>query len=82
MLVMSAALALSACLVEPKNRGKIVGGLNFVGYILTGIGMLLGSLFYNLIPQLPIYVTITLAIPMIFIVVFRISEPNKEEGKF
>lgn len=82
MLVMSAGMALSACLVEPKNRGKIIGGLNFVGYILTGIGMLLGSLSYNLIPQLPIYITIALAFLMTFIVVFRISEPKKEERKF
>lgn len=82
MLMMSAGMALSACLVEPKNRGKIVGGLNFVGYILTGIGMLLGNLFYNLIPQLPIYMIIALAIPMMLLIVFRIHEPKKDERKF
>ena len=82
MLMMSAGMALSACLVEPKNRGKIVGGLNFVGYILTGIGMLLGNLFYNLIPQLPIYMIIALAIPMMLLIIFRIPEPKKEERKF
>jgi MFS family permease len=82
MLMMSAGMALSACLVEPKNRGKIVGGLNFVGYILTGIGMLLGNLFYNLIPQLPIYITIAMAIPMMLLIVLRIPEPKKEERKF
>jgi MFS family permease len=82
MLVMSAGLALSACLVETNNRGKIIGSLNFVGYILTGIGMLLGSLFYNIIPQLPIYITIILAIPIMLIVVFRIFEPKKEERRF
>jgi len=82
MLMMSAGMALSACLVEPKNRGKIMGGLNFLGYILTGIGMLLGNLFYNLIPQLPIYMTIAVAIPMMLIIVFRISEPKEEEKKF
>ena len=82
ILIMSAGMALSACLVEPKNRGKIIGGLNFVGYILTGIGMLLGNLFYNLTPQLPIYTTIAVAIPMMLIIVFRIPEPKKEERKF
>ena len=82
MLIMSAGMALSACLVEPKNRGKIVGGLNFVGYILTGIGMLLGNLFYNIVPQLPIYLTIVLAIPMILLIVFRIPEPKEEERKY
>jgi len=82
MLMMSAGMALSACLVEPKNRGKITGGLNFVGYILTGIGMLLGNLFYNVVPQLPIYMTIACAIPMILLIVFRIPEPKKEERKF
>jgi len=82
MLIMSGGMALSACLVEPKNRGKITGGVNFVGYILTGIGMLLGNFFYNLTPQLPIYLTIAAAIPMMLIIVFRIPEPKKEERKF
>ncbi|MFW9832254.1 MAG: MFS transporter, partial [Candidatus Thorarchaeota archaeon] len=82
MLMMSAGMALSACLVEPKNRGKINGGLNFVGYILTGIGMLLGNLFYNLFPQLPIYMTIATAIPMMLLIVLLIHEPKKEERKF
>jgi MFS family permease len=82
MLIMSAGMALSACLVEPKNRGKIAGGVNFVGYILTGIGMLIGNLFYNLSPELPIYMTIAVAILMILIIFFRIPEPKKEERKF
>ena len=82
MLMMSSGMALSACLVEPKNRGKITGGLNFVGYILTGIGMLLGNLFYNIVPQLPIYMTIVIAIPIMLLIVFRIPEPSKEERKF
>jgi MFS family permease len=82
MLLMSAGFALSACLVEPQNRGKIIGGLNFVGYILAGIGMLLGNFLYNLVPQLPIYMTIVVALPMILIIIFRIPEPKKEERKF
>ena len=82
MLMMSSGMALSACLVEPKNRGKINGGLNFIGYILTGIGMLLGNLFYNLTPQMPIYMTIAMGIPMILIIAFLIPEPTREERKF
>ena len=82
MLMMSAGLALSACLVQPENRGKINGGLNFIGYILTGIGMLLGNLFYNLTPQLPIYITMAIGIPIILIIVFKIPEPKKEERRF
>jgi DHA1 family multidrug resistance protein-like MFS transporter len=82
MLMMSAGMALSACLVEPKHRGKIMGGLNFVGYILSGIGMLLGNFFYNLVPQLPIYIIMIMAIPMMLLIIFRIPEPTKEERKF
>ena len=82
MLMMSAGMALSACLVEPENRGKIAGGLNFIGYILTGIGMLLGNLFYNMMRQLPIYVTIAMSIPIMLVIIFQIPEPRKEERKF
>ena len=82
MLIMASGMVLSACLVEPQNRGKVTGGLNFVGYILTGMGMLLGNLFYNLTPQLPFYITMALAVPMMLIVVFRIPEPKKEERRF
>ena len=82
MMIMSSAMAISACLVEPSNRGKVRGGLNFVGYILIGIGMLLGNFFYNVLPQLPFYLTIGLAIPMMIIAYFRVPEPKKEERKF
>jgi len=43
--------------------------------------MLLGNLFYNLTPQLPFYLTMALAIPMLLITVFRIAEP-KREGRY
>jgi hypothetical protein len=75
-------MALSACLVEPQNRGKISGGLNFVGYILTGIAMLLGNAFYNLNPQLPFYVTIAMAIPILLMVIFQIHQPKEEDRKY
>jgi MFS family permease len=82
ILIMSSGTALTACLVEPQNRGKVRGGLNFVGYILTGTGMLLGNFLYVLTPQLPFYLTMALVVPMLLIIVFRIPEPKKEERKY
>jgi len=82
ILIMSSGMALSACLVEPQNRGKITGGLNFVGYILTGTAMLLGNVFYNLNPQLPFYVTIAMATPILLMVIFKIHQPKKEDRKY
>jgi len=76
LLVMSSAMALSAGLVEPENRGKVRGFINFTGYISTGVGMLLGNGFYNLVPQLPFYVTIGLTFPMMLIVLLRVHEPQ------
>jgi len=78
MLVMSAAMALSTDLVDPVNRGKVVGFRNFVGYIFMGIGMLLGNYLYvSLIPQMPFYVTLGLLFPAFFIVLFLIHEAKK-----
>jgi MFS family permease len=82
LFIMSSAMALSACLVEPKNRGKINGGVNFVGYILMGAGMIMGNFLYNLTPQLPFYMTIALVIPTMLIIIFRIPEPRIEERKY
>jgi len=76
LLVMSSAMALSAGLVETQNRGKVRGFINFTGYISTGLGMLLGNYFYNLIPQLPFYVTIGLTVPIVIIVLLRVHEPR------
>lgn len=79
LLIMSSAMTLTAGLVEPENRGKVRGFLNFMGYIFTGLGMLLGNFFYNLIPPLPFYVAIGLTLPMTLIVLFRVHEPKKQE---
>jgi MFS family permease len=78
LLVMSSAMTLTASLVEPENRGKVRGFLNFIGYIFTGFGMLLGNFFYNLTPQLPFYVATVLTLPMILIIAFQIYEPKKQ----
>ncbi len=53
---MSSATALSAGLVLAVNKGKVVGLRNFVGYVVIGLGMLLGNYLYvNLIPQALFY---------------------------
>jgi MFS family permease len=80
LLIMSSAMTLSAYLVEPQNRGKVRGFLNFIGYIFTGVGMLLGNFFYNLVPQLPFYLAIGLTVPMALIILLRIHEPKKQRS--
>ena len=82
LFTMSSAMALSACLVEPQNRGKVTGGVNFLGYILTGVGMVLGNFLYNLTPQLPFYLAMALTIPIVLIIAFRIPEPKSEDRKY
>jgi MFS family permease len=81
MLFMSAATALSADLVHPVNRGKVVGFRNFVGYIMMGLGMLVGNYLYvNSIPQAPFYVNLALIGPAFLIVLFLVHEPEKRVG--
>jgi MFS family permease len=82
IFIMSSAMSLSACLVEPKNRGKISGAVNFVGYILTGAGMILGNLLYNITPNLPFLLSIALVVPVMLIITFSIHEPKTEERKY
>ena len=78
LLVMSSAMALSADLIDPANRGKVVGFRNFVGYIFNGVGMLLGNFLYvAFFPQLPFYVTSAVMIPSLIIVAFMIHELKK-----
>ncbi|UCH31907.1 MAG: MFS transporter [Candidatus Bathyarchaeota archaeon] len=85
LLAMSAVMALSTDLVEPANRGKVVGFRNFVGYIAMGIGMFLGNYLFvegieiN-IPQLPFYVALGLLVPTFIIILFLIHEPKKPLG--
>jgi DHA1 family tetracycline resistance protein-like MFS transporter len=78
LLVMSSAMALSADLIDPANRGKVVGFRNFVGYIFNGLGMLLGNYLYiAFFPQLPFYITFATMIPGLLIVAFLIHELKK-----
>jgi MFS family permease len=78
LLIMSSAMALTASLVEPENRGKVRGFLNFMGYVFTAVGMLLGNFLYDLYPPLPFLITITLTGPMFVIVVLRIRGPAEQ----
>jgi MFS family permease len=78
LLMMSSVFTLTARLVEPQKRGKATGFLNFMGYIFTGVGMLIGNFLYTIVPQLPFYLAIALTVPMILIVLFRVHESKKE----
>jgi len=78
LLVMASAMAFFADLVDPVNRGKVVGFRNFVGYIFNGLGMLLGSFLYvSFFPQMPFYVTLGLIIPGFFIVFLLVHEHKR-----
>ncbi len=78
LLVMSSAMALSTDLIDPANRGKVVGFRNFVGYIFNGLGMLLGNFLYvTFFPQLPFYVTSIVMIPSMLIIALMIHELKK-----
>jgi Na+/melibiose symporter-like transporter len=79
LLVMSSVMALAADLVPPKNRGKVVGFRNFVGYIVMGFGMLLGNYLYiSSIPQMPFYMTLGLIAVGLPVAMFLIHEPEKQ----
>jgi MFS family permease len=87
LLVMSSAMALATDLIDPVNRGKIVGFRNFIRYIVMGIGMLLGNYLFIAgkimnVPQLPFYVAAGLLIPEILILVFLVHEPQQKMGQF
>ena len=78
LLVMSSVMALAADLVPPKNRGKVVGFRNFVGYIVMGFGMLLGNYLYiSSIPQMPFYLTLGLIAVGLPVAIFLIHEPER-----
>ncbi len=85
LLAMSSMMALSTDLVDPVNRGKVVGFRNFVGYIAMGFGMLLGNFLLiegsNIdIPQLPFYVGLGLLIPTLLLALFFVHEPKERMG--
>jgi MFS family permease len=81
LLVMSSVMALATDLVQPVNRGKVVGFRNFVGYIAMGFGMFMGNYLYvSFIPQLPFYVTLGSIVTAFLTVLFLVHEPKKQVG--
>jgi len=81
LLVMAGTMALATDLVEPENRGKVNGFINFIAYIVSGFGMLLGNYLYvSFVPQLPFYVALGLIVPELVIGLFLIHEPKKRVG--
>jgi DHA1 family multidrug resistance protein-like MFS transporter len=86
LLVMSSAMALATDLVDPANRGKVVGFRNFIRYIVMAFGMLLGNYFYvagkNMnIPQLPFYLALGFIFSTILIILFLVHEPSQRMGQ-
>jgi MFS family permease len=78
MMVMSGAMALSADLIRPENRGKVVGFNNFVGYVAMGLGMLMGSFLYeSIMPQAPFFIHLGLTFVALLVVLFLVHEPRK-----
>ena len=81
MLIMSSSMALNTDLVHQVNRGKVMGFNNFIGYIVMGSGMLLGSYLYgNIIPQLPFIISLGVSILTLPIVLFQVHEPKERIG--
>jgi len=81
LLMMAGAQALLADLVHIENRGKVNGFINFVGYIVSALGMFLGNYFYaTFLPQLPFYVSLGLIVPAFIILLFLVHEPKKRIG--
>jgi MFS family permease len=81
MMVMSGAMALSTDLIPPVNRGKVVGFNNFIGYIIMGLGMLLGGYLYgNFLPQSPFLLSLGFNVVAWLVVLFLIHEPKEPGG--
>jgi len=81
MLIMSGVMALSTDLIEPVNRGKVVGFNNFFGYIVMGLSMLLGAYLYeNSIPQSPFFISLGFTVMALLVVLFLVHEPKERVG--
>ncbi len=85
LLMMTGWMALATDLVEPANRGKVVGFTNFVGYIVMGFGMLLGNYLFLKgghlgVPALPFYAALGLIGPTLIVVLLLVHEPGVRVG--
>lgn len=82
MSIMSGVMALSTDLIQPVNRGKVVGFNNFFGYIIMGVSMLLGGYLYeNSIPQSPFIINLAVTFVALLVVLFLVHEPKKRVGE-
>jgi MFS family permease len=80
LLFMSALTALSADLVSRENRGKVNGFINFMSYVASGFGMLLGNYLYiTFFPQLPFYTVLVLTLPLFIVIPLFVHEPSEQE---
>jgi MFS family permease len=78
MMIMSGLMALSTDLIPPVNRGKVVGFNNFIGYIVMGLGMLLGGYLYgNVLPQSPFMISLIFMVIAWLVVLFLVHEPKE-----
>jgi len=79
ILFFSSFATLQMDYVPTEKRGKIVGSSNFVNYIISAVGQLVGGVMYEISPQLPF-----LIIPPILAIGFvmtalLISEPKQRQ---
>jgi MFS family permease len=80
IMSMSASQSLQADLVPREQRGKIIGSSNFVNNIMMAVGALTGGFVYQDIShQLPFWLLLGLILPQLFLVVFRVEEPEKRQ---
>jgi len=81
MVMMNAASsALQADLTPKEHRGKVVGFMSFMNYILMAIGSFLGGFLYEHVsPQMPFLFAFALTIPSLVMVSALVHEPQKRE---
>jgi DHA1 family multidrug resistance protein B-like MFS transporter len=65
--------------VPTEKRGKIVGSSNFVNYIISAVGQLIGGIMYEISPQLPFLTVLPLLVSGFVITILLISEPKQRQ---
>ncbi|MEJ2241024.1 MAG: MFS transporter [Candidatus Bathyarchaeota archaeon] len=78
LLLMSSINAIITDLVNEEKRGRVNGFINFANYISQGLAMLMGGfLFAQVFPQSPFFLSLTLVIPVLLIILLKVNEPKK-----
>lgn len=79
-LVLNGSKVLLGDMVPRESRGKAVGFIQFFMYIAQAlVYLLVGFLYAYVNPQLPFILLAAVAVPLVFLVVFKISEPKVKE---